>query len=349
MKRFIEITAKSPEEAQEMVTRELHTDEKVTNAETLAAPVRGIFGVVGNPEFRMRFTIETVVAPEPPARPQSEEAYVAPVEAPEDDDADLDEVADHHEAAADDEEYGQPGDQENREARVHTSRKYSIEIVGDKHPAYQKIIGMVTKVAENVGVSELVLHERIEGDAWIIESAGGNVSQLIGKHGKTLDALQYIVNIVANKNIEEKKVKIVLDVQGYRDQRYKGLVQLANRMLRKVLDSGRPVELEPMSTVDRRTVHLTLKDRNGIETFSKGIEPMRRVVITPKKAAGRSSAPAGRSETSSGGGGGGGWRTGNSRPRPARGGDRPAPRRDDGPQKGRAVPMFLEEDASHDD
>ena len=330
MKRVIEITAKSPEEAQEVAKRELNPGEKVIASEVLSAPTKGMFGIVGNPEYRIRFTIDEViepVAPPKPVEPKRAERVRAPAPA---------EPMDDGELVRNDDDITEleMEDAVNAMKAEPSLKKYSIERIGKDHPAYEDIINVIKKVALNVGVNELILEERVEGDAWIIEAGGENVAQLIGKHGKTLDAVQYIVNIVANK-AREDKVKIVLDVQGYRDQRHKGLIMLANRMFRKVIESNRQVELEPMSTVDRRTVHLALKDKAGIETFSRGVEPLRRVVIAPKKAGGPSLRE-------------------NREPREPRGRREP---RESGqstattpsPSKGRAVPMFMEEDGPNEE
>lgn len=320
MKRVIEITAKSQEEAQEMANRELIPGEKILGSEVLTAPTKGMFGIVGNPEYRVRFTIES-------APPESEVQIMGtPVDCePKDDEIDEPES----EEAVSDDDYDEIEDRteeshSRNDSREHVARKYSTELIGKNHPLYDQIIEIITKAAGTVGVTELTLTEKQEDDAWIIDAAGGNVSQLIGKHGKTLDSLQFIVNIVANKG-RDAKVKIVLDAQGYRSQRHKGLIILANRMYRKVIDSGRPVELEPMSTVDRRTIHIALKDRSGIETFSRGIEPLRRVVINPKKPS-----------------------HGSHRGPRDRGHNREQKESSTNNNRGKAVPMFMEEDGSNE-
>lgn len=342
MKRVIEISAKSQEEAQQMANREISPGEKIVASEVLMAPTKGMFGVVGNPEFRIRYTIDSTPivaaqeiiparsprAPEAETRPADvQKTWVEPAEAYPRDGVytpkkpGMAPVFGGHHADDDldsEEPFSGSGDEGERSERVHATRKYSIECVGTDHPAHDQIFNVVKLVGGTVGIAELKLSERIEEDAWIIEVEGKDAALMIGKHGKTLDSLQYIVNIIANKG-RDSRVKIVLDVQGYREQRHKGLVQLANRMYRKVVDTRRQVELEPMSTVDRRTVHLALKDRAGIETYSRGVEPLRRVVIAPKKA---------------------------GQPHSGGGGRHQEPREQRGPSKPRAMPMFMEEDGS---
>jgi len=322
MTRVIEITAKSEEEAHEIAKRELHPGEKIVASEVLAAPTRGIFGIVGNPEFRLRFTMGSTPAVEEIPSSRSHESIsptekylekgVTPLPHEEDDE----------------EETEDPGFENNPHQMTAPSKKFSTEMIGKNHPAHDFLLDIIRKIGLSVGTSELNFSERQEDDVWVIEATGESVSQLIGKHGKTLDSLQYLINIIANKG-RDSKVKIVLDVQGYREQRHKGLINLANRMCRKVIDTGKLVELEPMSTLDRRTVHLALKDRRGIETFSKGVEPLRRVVIAPKKPSHswkrpKTSLPPRKSEVPSGSGNG-------------------------APRSNKSVPMFLEEEGSNED
>ncbi|HNW36380.1 MAG TPA: KH domain-containing protein, partial [Candidatus Ozemobacteraceae bacterium] len=206
--------------------------------------------------------------------------------------------------------------------------------LGTDHPMHDQVHAIVKHVAEFVGVADVELTDRIDDGVWTVDAAGANVSQLIGKHGRTLDALQYVINIIANKG-REGRAKLVIDVEGYREKRHKGLVQLANRMYHKVVDSGRPVELEPMSTLDRRTIHLALKDRSGIETFSKGTEPMRRVVISPTRPAGTDPMPPRRPRT--------GFRGNRAPDKP----QRPVGEAG-GEQKTKSVPMFMEDFSDED-
>lgn len=341
MKRVIEITAKSHEEARAAAQKEIRPGETITQSEVLQEPTRGIFGVVGNPDVRIRFTIDEIPAP-PPDIPATVSA-AAPVDrreptpgtfADEFDETDIDEdlLKEAEEIFADEEMPAESGDAGGgRKPRVYTGP------TGPNHPDYEQIIRLVRQIAALVGSGEVTISEHIDGDTWVIEPKGENLTPFIGKHGRTLDAIQYLVNIVANKGREDK-VKIVLDAQGYRESRHRRLISLAHRMCRKVADGGRPVELEPMSTGDRRTIHLALKDRTDIQTYSRGIEPMRRVVIAPRQGANA-----------------GGGRRGGQRSRRFSGSNRFADRdqqndrRNQGESAGpRPVPMFMGEDGDND-
>ena len=105
---------------------------------------------------------------------------------------------------------------------------------------------------------------------------------LIGKHGQTLDSLQYLTNLVANKNTENR-VHIVIDVENYRDRRAETLTRLAKRLADKVKKSGERIVLEPMNPHERKIIHTALQNDNKITTLSEGSEPFRKVVIELKK------------------------------------------------------------------
>ena len=115
-----------------------------------------------------------------------------------------------------------------------------------------------------------------------LKVAGGNSALLIGKHGRTLDALQYIVHRIVHKK-HRTKVRVTIDVEGYRDRRKDALTQLALRLGEKVKRSGRPATISPMNAYDRRTIHVALKDHSGIRTQSTGTGALRKLVIYPER------------------------------------------------------------------
>ncbi len=104
---------------------------------------------------------------------------------------------------------------------------------------------------------------------------------IIGKRGNTLDAMQYLLSLFINKE-EEDYMKIVLDIEGYREKREKTLIMLAQRMAEKAVSSSIQVKLEPMNPYERRIIHSALQSHKKIQTFSEGNEPYRRIVIQKK-------------------------------------------------------------------
>jgi len=112
---------------------------------------------------------------------------------------------------------------------------------------------------------------------------GENLGVLIGKHGMTLDSLQYLCNLVINKHKENDYVNINLDAQGYRSKRKEVLESLARSIAKKVKQTKRPTKLEAMGATERRVIHSALQEDKFISTYSEGIEPFRNVVITYKR------------------------------------------------------------------
>jgi spoIIIJ-associated protein len=111
---------------------------------------------------------------------------------------------------------------------------------------------------------------------------GGELGLVIGKHGQTIDAIQYLVNAVVWRGRGDERKAVVVDAAGYRARREAALSALAQRSAEQAVSSAGPVELEPMTAVERKVVHLCLKDFPGVATRSEGTEPNRFVVIDPE-------------------------------------------------------------------
>jgi spoIIIJ-associated protein len=110
---------------------------------------------------------------------------------------------------------------------------------------------------------------------------GSNLGLLIGKHGQTIDAIQYLVNAIVWRSRPDDRKDIVVDAAGYRERRRAALESLALRSAEEALATRSRIELEPMTAVERKTVHVRLKEVDGVETGSEGTEPNRFVVILP--------------------------------------------------------------------
>ena len=111
---------------------------------------------------------------------------------------------------------------------------------------------------------------------------GDDLGVLIGKHGQTLDSLQYLTNMAANKDVTGARVRIVLDVENYRKRREETLCQLAERLANKARKYRTKVVLEPMNRHERKIIHMALQDYADIITYSDGVEPHRRIVVDIK-------------------------------------------------------------------
>jgi spoIIIJ-associated protein len=124
-----------------------------------------------------------------------------------------------------------------------------------------------------VGISE-------DDESIVATLTGPDLGLVIGKHGKTIDAIQYLANAIVWRGYEERK-SVVVDAAGYRDRRRASLEQLADRAAGEASASRKEVSLEPMSAVERKIVHLYLQEREDVETTSEGTEPNRYVVVKP--------------------------------------------------------------------
>lgn len=116
----------------------------------------------------------------------------------------------------------------------------------------------------------------------VLKIETSNPAILIGRHGRTLDALQYITRKIVRKK-RATRVGISFDVEGYRDRRKESLTQFALRLGEKVKNSGKPATISPMNAYDRRIVHIALKDNTSVRTQSKGSGLFRKLVILPQK------------------------------------------------------------------
>ena len=115
-----------------------------------------------------------------------------------------------------------------------------------------------------------------------IELSGDDMGILIGKRGATLDSLQYLASLVANKESEEY-IRVKIDTENYRERRKQTLENLAKNMAFKVKRTKRSVSLEPMNPYERRVIHSALQNDKFVTTHSEGEEPYRHVVVTMKK------------------------------------------------------------------
>ncbi len=115
-----------------------------------------------------------------------------------------------------------------------------------------------------------------------IEISNENLGFLIGYRGETLYAFQNILSAIAGKGID-KKVRVILDIEGYKEKREKTLEELAEKVAKTVIKTRKPVKLEPMQAYERKIIHSALQQNDKVQTESIGEEPNRRIVISLKK------------------------------------------------------------------
>ena len=142
-----------------------------------------------------------------------------------------------------------------------------------------RLKGFLERAANAMGASCTVVIDE-SGDAIVATLGGSDLGLLIGRHGQTIDALQYLANALSHRRGGERR--IVVDAAGYRSRRESALQALAQRSAEQAAALGRRVELEPMTAVERKVVHEYLKDDPEVETTSEGSEPNRYVVVLPR-------------------------------------------------------------------
>jgi spoIIIJ-associated protein len=141
--------------------------------------------------------------------------------------------------------------------------------------------GLVSRIVATLGVDAEV-EAREEPEAIVITCSGPDVGLLIGRHGQTIDSIQYLLNAVGWRAYGEERKEVTVDAAGYRARRKATLESLADRVADRVREYGEREELEPMTAVERKVVHLRLKDVAGVGTASEGTEPNRYVVVLPE-------------------------------------------------------------------
>ena len=256
---FIEKTGKNVEEALNDALAELKTTADKVNVEVIEEAKNGIFGLFAK-KAKIRVTLKDAAK------------KIGDIVDETVDSIKEDYKAGKQEAAAARE------NAKKEEAKPAAVREYVIEeaAVDAAKEFLQKIfnamrieVAMEKFINKNEGVVTFKLH-------------GSDMGILIGKHGQTLDSLQYLTNLVANKNSAER-IRIVIDIEDYRERRVETLNRLAQRLADKVKRTGERVVLEPMNPHERKIIHVALQNDRRITTLSEGEEPYRRVVIELKK------------------------------------------------------------------
>ena len=161
---------------------------------------------------------------------------------------------------------------------MENTNDFDLSLQEKAQATLEKIINFIIKDGE----VEVINKEEI--GVIVLGIKTSNPGILIGRHGHTLDALQYIVNIIVNKGIEiSDRSKIVVDIEGYRERRKDIVSKYAYEKADIVKKSGKKVALCSMNAVERRIVHLVLQEDPQVVTYSEGTEPFRRVIVAPRE------------------------------------------------------------------
>lgn len=148
--------------------------------------------------------------------------------------------------------------------------------------AIEETIEYIQEIAKKLKIDDLIIDQKKDGKFVYLHLNSKKAALLIGKRGQTLNALESLSQLVANK-FSNSFIIIKLDVGNYRERRQESLEQLAERMADKAVRTGNKVEFEPMSSFERKIIHNILSVRVDIETYSVGTDPNRYLVIEPIK------------------------------------------------------------------
>lgn len=156
-----------------------------------------------------------------------------------------------------------------------------VKVIENIEERKVKVEEFLKQFIEKLNNEDIDYNINTENNSINVELTGEYASKLIGYRGETLNSMQSILSGIANKNYETR-ARVTLDIVGYREKREKALEELAVKVSKTVLKTGKSITLEPMTAYERKIIHSKLQDNNRIDTHSVGEEPNRRIVISKK-------------------------------------------------------------------
>lgn len=241
---MVEKTGKTVEDAVKAALAELGVSRDQAEVEVLEESKPSLLGLFGGRDAKVRVTVKEAEAPAAP------EAAEAPVEKSE---------------AAPQEDAKAPADREEERQAAATAAKAFLEEIF-------RAMGMDLLIEKFISRKDEEIILKIHGDG---------IGVLIGKHGQTLDALQYLTNLAGNRGRKNWN-RIILDAENYRERRRETLERLARNLADRVKRTRKKAMLEPMNPYERKIVHMSLQNDPAVTTYSEGEEPYRKVVIDLK-------------------------------------------------------------------
>lgn len=263
--RTVRITAKTIEAAVAEGLEKLGISREEAVVHVVEQPSSGLFGLI-----HKKMAVVDISAPDEEAGEDTVEEASPAEEAKEETPAEVPQA----EEAAEEVKKEAPAEEKKAEREEPTFDPEEQKKVAEEAKTF--LAGVFAGMHLAVTMECRMTEERI-----MINLVGDGLGILIGKHGQTLDALQYLTNLAAGKSFRHHYF-ILLDVENYRERRQDTLEALARRLAGKVKRTGEEIRLEPMAAGERRIIHLALQDDHAVSTDSKGEAPYRYVVIRPK-------------------------------------------------------------------
>ena len=271
-------TAKTVEEAKELAAQKFGKSVSDIKFEILEEGKKGGFLGLGAKDARVKATFEepaaAVTAAPAPAAPVAEkrEKAVETVAEP------VKEAVAAPAAAAEAAPAAAPAEPAEEEEDFSLDSFTLIENESDYDPKVKIAKDYITSILRAMGIdAEFTVYQNETGAVINIES--DNNGTIIGRRGETLDSLQYLCSIIANKG-DKDYFRITIDCLGYRSKRKETLQQLANKVAKSVLRTGRSQPLEPMNPYERRVIHSAISKIEGVSSRSVGEEPYRKIIIS---------------------------------------------------------------------
>ena len=167
-------------------------------------------------------------------------------------------------------------DLDSEESEVHIYTDEEVDHIADT------AIAAIQDILKYFNVREVTIDE-YEGDEGelILDITGDDLAVLIGRHGKTLDALQFLISSITSRTVGYR-YPIVIDVEGYKGRQRQKLEDIARKAADRAFNQDRSIKLRPMTPYERRLVHIALRDDSRVETVSEGEGRARRVVVIPR-------------------------------------------------------------------
>jgi spoIIIJ-associated protein len=177
------------------------------------------------------------------------------------------------------EEYLKNNKEKNEVKLVKTAEEDSFEITTEGVDEVTAVVTeFLTQVVAKMGIEATVSRGVRNGEIYF-KINGDSVNNLIGYHGETLEAIQYLTNTIVRERVRNYHKKVYIDVENYRRKRQDTVEQIAEKMAKKVIATKRSIKLEPMNSFERKAIHYVLSNIEHIATHSEGVEPNRCLVI----------------------------------------------------------------------
>jgi spoIIIJ-associated protein len=249
----IEMEGKTPEEAIQKALEVLDASREQVKVEILDEGSKGLFGMIGSKQAKIRATLIEIEEPTPRYEESKPAAAEAGGFAPR--------------ATVTATKPPRPITDQPEEKPATANEVHAKETLEE----LLRLMGFTAKVEQHITNDKISLSIQ----------AGDDSNILIGRRGKNLDGLQYILSRICAKKSENVK-PIIIDIEGYKERRKEVLEAMARRLAAKAKSSRREIETEPLSAGERRLIHMALKDDDQVHTQSRGEGPLKNVVIKPK-------------------------------------------------------------------